>query len=99
MKKPSKREVLDKILYLFDSAEETIATNQTLANKFVKSARRIAMKFKVRLPANVKKMFCKHCGVFFIPGKNYRVRIKDKKLIYTCFACRHIARFPTKTRN
>lgn len=96
MKKLSKKEALDKVLHLFDSAEAVAGANITIANRFISKAKRISMKVKLRLPSVLKRKFCKHCGNYFIPGKNYRVRMKDKKVIYTCLNCKHFMRFPTR---
>ncbi|MBI4141494.1 ribonuclease P [Candidatus Woesearchaeota archaeon] len=99
MKKLSKREALDQIVHLFDDAETVAGEDLSLANKLIKKARRIAMKVRVSIPIPFKRRFCKHCGIFFIPGKTYRVRTKDKKIIYTCLVCKRFMRFPTKKLN
>lgn len=95
MKKISRKEATSKIITLFDNAQNIANTNIVFANRFVAKARRIAMKNRIRLPAQLKRRFCKNCHNYFIAGKNYRVRTKNKKVIYTCLNCRHLMRFPT----
>lgn len=95
MKKMSKRDALDQIIHLFDTAEELAGENLSLANKYVKKARRLAMKVRLSIPLPFKRRFCKHCGSYFIPGKTYRVRTKNKKVVYSCLVCKHFMRFPT----
>lgn len=99
MKKLSKKEAFDQIVHLFDSAEDVAGEDILFANKLVKKARRIAMKTRISIPLPLKRRFCKHCGLYFIPGKNYRVRTKDKKVVYTCLTCKHFMRFPTLKRS
>ena len=93
MKKLSKNDAVDKIMQLFTVAETARGTRQSLADAFVKKARRIAMKHRISLPRNIKRKFCKYCGAYFIAGKNYRVRMKEKKVIYTCLTCKRFMRF------
>lgn len=95
MKKLSKKQAMHEVLHLFDDAKELAGSDLEESNKRVKKARRIAMKARLRLPKEIKRRFCKKCGTVFIPGKNYRVRSKNKKIIYTCLTCKHIFRFPT----
>ncbi len=98
MKKVSRKEAIGKINTLFSDAQNIASTNISFANKFVAKARRIAMKSRIRLPAQLKRRFCKNCHIYFIPGKNYKVRTKNKKVIYTCLSCKHITRIQTKTK-
>lgn len=93
MKKTSKKEAFDKIAHLFDDAEQIAGEQVHLANKCITKARKIAMKNRIRLPSYLKKRFCKHCGAYFIPAKTYRVRMKNKKIIYTCMKCKKFMRF------
>ena len=94
MKKLSKKDALDRIIHLFDACEEVAGADLGFANKLVAKARRIAMKSKVRLPSLIKRRFCRFCGVYFVPGKTYRVRTKNKKIIYACLKCKHFYRMP-----
>ena len=96
MKKLSKQEALGQIVHLFDAAETVAGEDLAIANKLVKKARRIAMKSRISIPVALKRRFCKHCGSYFIPGKTYRVRTKDRKVVYSCLLCKRFMRFPTR---
>ena len=98
MKKLSKKEALDKVIHLFDDAETVAGADLSLANRFIAKARRIAMKLRLRMPIPLKRKFCKKCGTYFIPGKNYRVRMNDKKVVYSCLTCKTFMRIPTSKR-
>jgi ribonuclease P protein subunit RPR2 len=64
-----------------------------LANRYVTLARKISMRFKVKIPADLKRRFCKHCYRYLIPGKTSRVRIAKTRVIYYCNNCRKFMRF------
>lgn len=92
MKKQKDIEVAkERIKILFERANQ--AKKQDLANKYLQTARKIAMKFNLRLPKGYKRKFCKHCYNYFRKD-NYRVRTKDKKVVYYCKNCKKYMRFP-----
>ena len=85
-----------RINILFKLAKENFKKDSKLSDKYIKMARRIAMKYKIRLPSQFKKMFCKHCHKYLVPGVNCRVRIHKHRIIYYCFGCKHYIRHPIK---
>jgi ribonuclease P protein subunit RPR2 len=90
-KAKEKREALAHITDLFREAEDQDAV---LATKMVKQARRIAMKYRVSIPKSYSKKFCRHCYIYFIPGKNMRVRTTEGKLTTYCMDCKKYSRIP-----
>jgi len=91
--KQAKEVAKERIQTLFQQAAK--AKTQALANRYVALARKIQMKARIRMPKELKRKFCKHCYNYF-KDKNYRVRTKDKKVIYTCLKCKKYSRFPLK---
>jgi ribonuclease P protein subunit RPR2 len=97
MKKQKDIEIAkERIKILFEEAEKT--TTQDLSNKYIKTARKIGMKFNLRLPRYYNRKFCKHCYNYF-KNQNYRVRTKNNKAIYYCLNCKKYARFPLRRKN
>ncbi len=84
----------ERIKKLFTEADSVFSKDKNLANKYIKLARKIAMKFNLRMPRGYKRKFCKHCYSYLKPGVNLRVRTKDKKIIYYCLECKKFMRFP-----
>lgn len=84
----------ERIKKLFAEADKAFSKDKKLANRYVALARKIAMKFNLRMPGGYKRKFCKHCYSYLKPGKNLRVRTKDKKVIYYCLECKKFMRFP-----
>lgn len=93
--KPAKQLDLakDRIKKLFFQAELVFEQNPELSTRYVQLARKIAMKFKLRMPRELKRRFCKHCYAYLVPNKNCTVRIRDNKIIYSCFNCKKFMRF------
>ncbi len=96
--KPAKQQQIAKkrIKFLFSEARHVFKKDRSLSAKYVKLARRIAMKYKIRLPSSLKKKFCKNCYSYLVPGVNCRVRIHKHRIIYFCFNCKHFMRQPVK---
>jgi ribonuclease P protein subunit RPR2 len=103
MKRPHKRKANKftkianvRILELFRQAELRYHEDKTLSNRYVEIARKIAMKFKIKIPRELKRKYCKHCYEYLVHGDNCRVRINESKVVYTCFNCKKYMRFPVK---
>ena len=83
-----------RIKILFSEADKIFSKDKKLANRYVDLARRIAMKSNLRIPKEYKRKFCKHCYSYLKPGKNLRIRTKNKKVVYYCLECKKFMRFP-----
>ncbi len=87
----------ERIEILFKLADEEFRNGRKdLANRYVKLARKIAMKYNVRIPRYLKRRFCKKCHAYLKPGVNARVRVRSKQkyVLITCLECGHKMRFP-----
>ena len=83
-----------RIKFLFGEAKNTFKKDSKLSDKYIKMARKIAMKYKIKLSPQLKKKFCKSCHSYLVPGVNCRVRIHKHRVIYYCFKCKHFMRHP-----
>jgi len=88
----------ERIEELFKQADNMFDTDQDLANRYVALARKIAMKFKVRIPGQLKRRFCRHCYKYLKPGINLRIRTRKKTVVYYCLECKKFMRFKVKPR-
>lgn len=97
-KKPAEQRklALEHIEQLMAQAKSAYKKSPKLSNRYVAMARNIAMKFKIRMPRHLKRMYCKHCYSFLMPGDNCRVRVSGGKIIYYCLNCKKFMRFPLK---
>ena len=86
----------ERIQELFEQAHKKFKEDPSLSNRYVQLARRIAMRYKVRIPPELKRRFCKHCHTYLVPSKNVRVRTHEGKVVYYCLTCKKFMRFPYK---
>lgn len=85
---------LERVIVLFKQAKERFKENSKLSDRYVALARKIAMKYKIRIPRELKRKFCKHCYGYLLPSINCRVRTREGKVVYYCFSCKKYMRFP-----
>ena len=93
-KQQQRQSALRQIQALFDAAALAFAENAAKANKLVAQAHRLMQRTKVKLPAVLKRRFCKKCRSLWVPGQTVRVRLTKGRLVYTCLACKRIQRMP-----
>lgn len=93
-KEEQKKIAKDRIIILFKQAEKMFNKDKNLSNRYIHLAREISMKYKVKIPKELKRRFCKHCYSYLMPGKNLRVRNRDGKIVYSCMECKKFMRFP-----
>jgi len=87
-KKMSKGEARESITGLFEKARLIFKKSPARANKLANKARKMAMKYKLKLPLSLKRRICKHCYAYLVVGKNCRVRVKKGNVIYYCLNCK-----------
>lgn len=88
--------VLERIKELFRQAKLIFKKDKTLADRYVKLARELSMKFKISIPSDLKRQFCKHCYHYLMPGENCRIRTQKGKVVYYCLDCKKYMRFVLK---
>lgn len=94
--KPSEqtRIALERINRLFEEAAEAFNKDRALSNRYVCLARRISMKYKIRIPSALKRRFCRHCHHYLVPGKNCAIRLKNHAIVCYCQDCKETSYFP-----
>jgi len=95
----TKQIALQRIHTLFRLAREVVHEDPKLAQRYVKIARKIAMRTKLRLPREYRRLVCRHCKSFILPGVNCRVRIQSRRephVVITCLNCGKYLRVPLK---
>ena len=96
LKKQQEKLALVQIIDILAKAKEVFGTKPELAHKYAKKARRIALKYKLRLPLNLKRTICKNCHSYLVPGKNLRVRTRKGHVVYYCLNCKKFMRIGYK---
>jgi ribonuclease P protein subunit RPR2 len=66
--------------------------DDNLAAKQARLAKKIAMHQRIRLPYEIRQLYCKKCKAFIVPGRTSRVRVgraKTRAVRITCLKCDH----------
>jgi ribonuclease P protein subunit RPR2 len=85
----------ERIDILFNQAEEeALADNLQRSDRYVELARKIGMRYNVRVPGRYKRRYCKFCHSYLIPSKNSRVRVRGKRIVLSCESCGGVMRMP-----
>ena len=95
-KQKQKEIALQRIITLFQQAENVFQKNKALADRYVSLARKIAMKVHAQIPRELKRRFCKHCYAYLKPGVNARIRTREGKVIISCLECKKFTRIPIR---
>jgi ribonuclease P protein subunit RPR2 len=90
-----RRIALERMGILFGLArDEALHGRSARARRYVELARRIGMRYNVRVPSEFKRRFCKECQAYLVPSVNARVRVGRGRVVVTCMACGAVQRFP-----
>ncbi len=78
----------ERIADLFALAEtESARPHPELANRYVALARKIGMRYNVRLLREYRELYCRSCSAFWVEGRNVRTRLRAGVRVRTCLAC------------
>ncbi len=85
-----------RIKKLIEMSEKIKFEDYDLSRRYIILARKIAMKYRVKIPKELRN-FCKKC---FYPYRHdrIRVRIKKSRVIITCLNCGNVKRVPIRNR-
>mgnify|MGYP002067299114 CR=1 FL=1 len=94
--KPALRKIaLERMQILIDSAISNAKMNPNLSQRQASLAQKISMRHKIRMPYELRIVFCKKCKSFIAPGINSRIRLgrtSVKSIRITCNLCGHTYR-------
>jgi RNase P subunit RPR2 len=91
----AKEDAAALVAFLTESAVELSHSNPRLAREQAALARRVKLKFNVRLDPSLTRFTCRGCKGLLVPGVNARVRLghgKQTILRVTCTDCGHVNR-------
>ena len=84
----------ERIERLQSMARDAIrAGREERARAYVRRARRIAERHRLRLPRAFARSICRSCDTYLVPGVNARVRTQSGHVVVTC-ECGDHARYP-----
>jgi ribonuclease P protein subunit RPR2 len=89
----------ERIELLFEEAEKSFKERPNDSHRYIQLAREMGMRYRVRIPKELKRLYCKNCKKYIKPGVNATVRLSQKrfsKVVITCKECGDIRRIPYK---
>jgi ribonuclease P protein subunit RPR2 len=93
------RVAAERIAELFALAErEATGRPSDLADRYVRLARRIGMRYNVRLLSEYSELFCRGCSRFWVEGRTVRTRMRSGSRVRTCLGCGRERRVRYRTR-
>ncbi len=79
---------LERIADLFALAErEATGSSPQLPDRYVALARRIGMRYNVRLIPEFQELYCRGCSRYWVEGRTVRTRLREGVRVRTCLAC------------
>jgi|TARA_B100000029_G_scaffold484061_1_gene535857 ribonuclease P protein subunit RPR2 len=95
MKLSKKQIATERIQILITNAISNSKENYDLAQKQAALAKRLGMRYRIKLPYEIRLNFCKKCKQFIPPGIGSKIRIgrsNVKSIRITCYFCGHTYR-------
>jgi ribonuclease P protein subunit RPR2 len=96
-KDEQKEIALERIEILFSLADAAaLSEDLECADRLIAQAKKIAMKYNLRTPRELRRKVCKFCGRYLLPGVTSRVRVKSKdmRVEVRCLRCDKIIYYP-----
>ena len=90
-KKEIARERINTLLK--EAENSTISGKKEFAKRYVYLARRIAMRYRIKIPREKRMWICKNCYSYLCTGVNCRIRIKRNTITIFCEECKSYKRF------
>lgn len=100
IKRDKKREskiAKERVVNLIKRAEKWKNIDYELARRYVELAKRIAMRYRVRIPKELKVLYCKKC-LYPYRADKFRVRVRKSRVIFTCLNCGFERRIPIRPK-
>ncbi len=94
-RRPPKEDAAAIVRLLTESAVNLSHTDPRIARQQAALARKVKLRFNVRLDPSLTKFTCRGCKGLLVPGVNARVRLGHGKvtiLRVTCTDCGHVNR-------
>jgi len=74
------------------AAQEGLHGDPRVADRCVRLARKIGMRYNVRLLREYHDLYCRGCSAFWIEGRSVRTRLRSGRRVQTCLRCGRVRR-------
>lgn len=83
---------LERIERLFELADKAFEKHPERAHRDVQLARKIAMRYNIRIPSRLKKRFCGKCYKYLAPNINCNIGERHGMMTVKCLECGNVAK-------
>jgi ribonuclease P protein subunit RPR2 len=66
------------------------------ADRYVRLARKVGMRYNVRLLPEYRELYCRGCSTFWVEGRTVRTRLRSGRRVRTCLVCGRSRRVPLR---
>jgi len=91
-RREAKKEAAAAAKDLVELSAETAKEDLELAKEQAALARKLMLKYNVRLGWRFKRFYCHGCKQLIVPGVNARVRVAKGMVLTTCGSCGRVNR-------
>lgn len=88
----------DRIAELIGLAEGESRRGTALPDRYVRLARKVGMRYNVRLLPEYRELYCRRCSTFWVEGRTVRTRLRRGNRVRTCLNCQRSRRVPIHAR-
>jgi ribonuclease P protein subunit RPR2 len=83
----------ERVTTLFALAESEARQRPSgLADRYVGLARKVGMRYNVRLLREYRELYCRGCSAYWIEGRTVRTRLRGGHRVRTCLRCGRVRR-------
>ncbi len=83
-------------ILLAHAEKQALAGEMDLADRYAFMARKIGMRYQVKMPRGFKIKYCKKCLSYLVPSKNAKIRMTGGRLTRQCLKCSSYYRIPLR---
>ncbi|MFZ0892818.1 MAG: hypothetical protein WB778_06715 [Thermoplasmata archaeon] len=89
----------DRISDLFGLADAEVRSGGSgLADRYIVLARRIGMRYNVRMLPEYRDLYCRRCSSYWVESRTVRTRLRRGRRVQTCLQCGHQRRVHLRFR-
>ena len=88
----------ERVTTLFALAESEARQRPSgLADRYVGLARKVGMRYNVRLRPEYRELYCRGCSAYWVEGRTVRTRLRNGHRVRTCLRCGRVRRVSIAT--
>lgn len=88
----------ERIEILMELAEKVLEKHPKRSQRYVELARKIGMRYNVRMTKEQKRGFCKKCNTILKPGVTSRQKTEKGAVVVRCERCGTVRKYPFKQK-